>query len=80
MTVSLRLECPSDETFLRHLIIEGLAGELGASGWPAPVRSHLLDMQYTARRHSLSDQESRHRFRIARVIFLGQSSHKLQNL
>jgi ribosomal protein S18 acetylase RimI-like enzyme len=52
MTVAMRPESPPDEAFLRQLIVETIAGELGASGWPEPMRSHLLGLQYTARRQS----------------------------
>jgi ribosomal protein S18 acetylase RimI-like enzyme len=52
MTVTLRPALPSDEGFLRDLIVDTVAGELGASAWPEPMRSHLLGVQYTARRHS----------------------------
>lgn len=54
MTVTRRPECPQDEPFLRRLILETIAGELGASAWPEPVRTHLLEIQYTARRQSPS--------------------------
>jgi GNAT superfamily N-acetyltransferase len=50
MTVTLRPESPHDEPFLRSLIHATIAGELGASQWPEPMRSHLLGIQYTARR------------------------------
>jgi ribosomal protein S18 acetylase RimI-like enzyme len=40
----------SDEVFLRRLISATVALELGAETWPEPTRSHLLDMQCTARR------------------------------
>jgi ribosomal protein S18 acetylase RimI-like enzyme len=50
MTVMLRPESPQDEPFLRRLIHASIAGELGASQWPEPMRTHLLSVQYTARR------------------------------
>jgi ribosomal protein S18 acetylase RimI-like enzyme len=50
--VSLRPECSQDESFIRKLILETIAGELGASIWPEPMRSHLLGVQYTGRRQS----------------------------
>jgi ribosomal protein S18 acetylase RimI-like enzyme len=50
MIVTLRPESPQDELFLRGLIHATIAGELGASQWPEPMRSHLLSVQYTARR------------------------------
>jgi ribosomal protein S18 acetylase RimI-like enzyme len=52
MTVILRLESPLDEPFLRRLILETIAGELGALEWPEPMRTHLLEVQYTVRRQS----------------------------
>ena len=50
MIVTLRPESPQDEPFLRRLIHATIAGELGASQWPEPMRSHLLSVQYAARR------------------------------
>lgn len=50
--VTLRPECSRDESFIRHLILETIAGELGASAWPEPMRSHLLGIQYAGRRQS----------------------------
>jgi ribosomal protein S18 acetylase RimI-like enzyme len=50
MTVTLRPESQQDEPFLRSLIYATIAGELGASQWPEPMRSHLLGVQYSARR------------------------------
>jgi len=50
MVVTLRPESPEDEPFIRRLIYATIAGELGASQWPEPMRSHLLAVQYTARR------------------------------
>jgi ribosomal protein S18 acetylase RimI-like enzyme len=52
MTVTRRPESQQDEPFLRRLILDTIAGELGASAWPEPMRSHLLGIQYTARRQS----------------------------
>jgi ribosomal protein S18 acetylase RimI-like enzyme len=51
MIVTLRPESLHDEPFLRSLIHTTIAAELGASQWPEPMRSHLLGIQYTARRH-----------------------------
>lgn len=51
-SVSLRPESLEDEPFIRRLILETVAGELGAADWPEPMRSHLLGIQCTARRHS----------------------------
>jgi ribosomal protein S18 acetylase RimI-like enzyme len=50
MTVTMRPESQQDEPFLRRLILDTIAGELGASAWPEPMRSHLLGIEYTARR------------------------------
>ncbi len=50
--VTLRAERPQDETFIRNLILETIADELGASAWPEPMRSHLLGVQYAGRRQS----------------------------
>jgi ribosomal protein S18 acetylase RimI-like enzyme len=50
--VTLRPECPQDESFIRNLILETIAAELGASAWPEPMRSHLLGVQYAGRRQS----------------------------
>jgi ribosomal protein S18 acetylase RimI-like enzyme len=52
MTVSLRPESPSDEDFIRRLVLETVTEELGASAWPEPMRSHLLEIQYIARRQA----------------------------
>ena len=52
MKVRLRQESALDETFVRNLIIETIADELGAAAWPEAMRNHLLDIQYNARRHS----------------------------
>jgi len=55
MSVQLRPETPAgqtpgDEPFLRRLITETVALELGAGRWPEPMRSQLLDLQYQNRR------------------------------
>jgi hypothetical protein len=53
VTVTLRPEAPgADEEFLRRLITETIAGELGADAWPEPLRSRLLDLQFANRRHA----------------------------
>jgi ribosomal protein S18 acetylase RimI-like enzyme len=52
MTVSLRPESPADEDFIRRLVVETVGAELGAGDWPEPMRSHLLGIQYAARRES----------------------------
>jgi ribosomal protein S18 acetylase RimI-like enzyme len=51
MSVQLRPENPADdEAFLRRLVMETIALELGADRWPEPMRSHLLNLQYKNRR------------------------------
>jgi ribosomal protein S18 acetylase RimI-like enzyme len=50
MKVLLRPESAGDEPFLRRLILDTIADELGASAWPEPMRSHLLEIQYKGRR------------------------------
>ena len=55
MSVQLRPEVPpgqtpGDEPFLRRLITETVALELGAAAWPEPMRSQLLNLQYQNRR------------------------------
>jgi ribosomal protein S18 acetylase RimI-like enzyme len=52
MNVTRRPETPRDETFLRKLISDTIAGELGAGSWPEPMRGHLLGIQVSARRQS----------------------------
>ncbi len=52
MTVGLRPESPSDEDFIRRLILRTVAEELGADAWPEPMRGHLLGIQFEARRQS----------------------------
>jgi ribosomal protein S18 acetylase RimI-like enzyme len=52
MKLTLRPTSEQDEGFLRHLIIETAAAELGASAWPEPLRSQILDMEYARRRHA----------------------------
>jgi ribosomal protein S18 acetylase RimI-like enzyme len=52
MNITRRFESPQDEPFLRHLVVETAAAELGASAWPEPMRTHLLGVQYTSRRQS----------------------------
>ena len=50
MSVRLRAETPDDEAFLRRLIWETIALELGADRWPDPMRTQLLTIQYQNRR------------------------------
>lgn len=49
MTVTLRPEEPGDNAFLRRLMMETAAEELGAAAWPAAVREHLMGIQCSAR-------------------------------
>ena len=52
MIVTLRPEdAIADEPFLRSLITETIALELGADNWPEPVRDQLLSLQFANRRH-----------------------------
>ncbi len=50
MTISRRPETPEDEPFLRKLVLETVASELGANDWPELMRDHLLQIQYRQRR------------------------------
>lgn len=50
LTVTLRPERNGDEPFLRRLILATLSIELGADAWPEPMRTHLLGIQFAARR------------------------------
>jgi ribosomal protein S18 acetylase RimI-like enzyme len=52
MQVARRRETPQDGAFLRRLIIDSVARELGAEAWPEPMRGHLLGIQYEGRRQS----------------------------
>jgi ribosomal protein S18 acetylase RimI-like enzyme len=52
MAVTLRPECLQDEPFIHRLVLETIAGELGISAWPEPMRSHLPGVQYAGRRQS----------------------------
>jgi GNAT superfamily N-acetyltransferase len=63
MIITLRPETAGDEPFLRRLILETIAIELGAHSWPEPLRSQVLELQFGTRRHgprgSLPQGESR---------------------
>ena len=52
MTVSNRPEAPEDEPVLRRLIMQTVTEQLMAWSWPEPMREHLLEIQYTARRRA----------------------------
>jgi ribosomal protein S18 acetylase RimI-like enzyme len=58
MTVALRPALARDDAFIRGLILGTIAEELGAAAWPEPMRSHLLEIQYTARRHAGSPESA----------------------
>ena len=53
MTVSLRSETDADERFVRHVVTDIVAKQLGAGAWPAEMRAQLLALQYAARRQSI---------------------------
>jgi ribosomal protein S18 acetylase RimI-like enzyme len=50
MSVQFRAESAEDAGFLRSLILQTIALELGADRWPEPMRAQLLEMQYQNRR------------------------------
>jgi ribosomal protein S18 acetylase RimI-like enzyme len=50
MRITRRRETPQDEAFLRRMIIDTVARELGADAWPEPMRGHLLGIQFQGRR------------------------------
>jgi len=56
MIVSQRPATPEDEPFLRQLILDSVTEELMAASWPEPMRSQLLEMQYSARRRSIRER------------------------
>jgi ribosomal protein S18 acetylase RimI-like enzyme len=45
-----RAETPADEPFVRQLVLDTIAGELGADAWPEPLRGSILGLQYDTRR------------------------------
>jgi ribosomal protein S18 acetylase RimI-like enzyme len=53
MIVSQRPSTRADETFVRQLILKSAEEELMAASWPEPMRSHLLEIQYSGRIQSL---------------------------
>ena len=53
MRVSQRPSSPGDEPFVRELILKSAEEELLAASWPEPMRSHLLEIQYSGRVQSL---------------------------
>jgi GNAT superfamily N-acetyltransferase len=44
-----------DAAFVRHLVMEIVADELGAAAWPEALRGPLLDIQYQSRMKGLSE-------------------------
>ncbi len=58
---------PADENFLRNLILETAAAQLGADLWPEPVRSQLLEVQYSARLNAIRSRFPGGRSRIVRI-------------
>ena len=64
MRITLRPESPAaDDEFVRHLVVETIAGELGAHHWPERLRSQVLGVQLATRRQgprvSFPEGESR---------------------
>jgi ribosomal protein S18 acetylase RimI-like enzyme len=55
MEISRRPLTADDEAFIKRLIEEVVADELGARLWPDAVRAPLLDIQYRARRRGFRD-------------------------
>lgn len=58
MTLRLRPEKPTDDAFLRALVMDTIAEELGADHWPEPIRSQVLGLQYGNRRSPRPDASS----------------------
>jgi hypothetical protein len=55
MQISRRPLTADDEPFIKRLIDELVADELGARPWPDAARVPLLDIQYRARRQGFRD-------------------------
>lgn len=53
MIIAFRPEAPDDESFLRRLIQSTIEEELGADAWPEPMRTHLIGVQYAARKQAV---------------------------
>ena len=53
LMLTLRPASSDDEPFLRALIGEIVADDLGAHSWPEAMREPLVDIQYRARRQGL---------------------------
>ncbi len=89
MKVTLRPERESepdgDGRFLRQLVIETAARELGAEFWPESVRGPLLDVQYTARRNSIRENFPGGRSEVIQIdgedagwLFVAETEHELR--
>jgi ribosomal protein S18 acetylase RimI-like enzyme len=53
--VTRREAADADEEFVRQLIMDTVAEELGMAGWPEALRGPLLTIQYQARRKGLRE-------------------------
>lgn len=53
MNVTLRPAIPEDAPFVRQLVLDTVSEELMADSWPEPMRSHLLEIQYSSRLYSI---------------------------
>jgi RimJ/RimL family protein N-acetyltransferase len=70
MTIDLRDTGPdaaADEAFIRNLLLDHAAAQLGAERWPEPMRSHLLSLQVESRLRSIRENHPRARARIVRI-------------
>lgn len=50
MDLTHRTMTDADVTFVRRLLLQVVADELGAAAWPEALREPLLEMQYRARK------------------------------
>jgi ribosomal protein S18 acetylase RimI-like enzyme len=53
--ITRREAAGADEEFVRQLIMDTVAEELGMAGWPEAMRGPLLNIQYQARRKGLRE-------------------------
>jgi RimJ/RimL family protein N-acetyltransferase len=53
MNVTLRPATAEDAPFVRQLVLDTVSEELMADSWPEPMRSHLLEIQYSSRLYSI---------------------------
>jgi len=69
MTVSLRDELPGgdDEPFIRRVLLEAIAAQLGAAAWPEALRETLLAQQCAIRLQSRRGAFPRGRGRIVQI-------------